>query len=52
MADDGRFTIIIAAPNVVRAVRLVTGPVNHGGGGVGVFECRMSFSHSFETSHW
>ena len=51
MADDGRFTIIIAAPNAVRAVRLVTGPVNPGGG-AGVFECCMSFSCSFESSHW
>ena len=38
MADDDRLTIIIAAPNAVMAVRLVTGPVDHGGG-AGIFEC-------------
>ncbi|MGD0846521.1 hypothetical protein [Bradyrhizobium sp.] len=43
MADDDRLTIIIATPNAVMAVRLVTGPVDHGWGVV-IFKCRTIFS--------
>jgi len=43
MADDVKWAITIAAPNAVMAVRLVTGPVDHGWG-VGIFECLTIFS--------
>jgi hypothetical protein len=51
MADDGRLPIIIVAPNAAIAVRLVTGPVDHGWG-VGIFECRTVFLHSLDRDHW
>jgi hypothetical protein len=43
MANGEKLAITIAAPNAVMAVRLVTGPVNHGWG-FGIFERCTGFS--------
>jgi hypothetical protein len=51
MADDDRWTITIAAPIAVMAVRLVPGPLDHGWG-VGIFKCRTIFSILFDVDHW
>ncbi|WP_291560583.1 hypothetical protein [Bradyrhizobium sp.] len=46
-----RLANIVAAPNAAMAVRLATGPVDHGCG-VGIFECRTIFLHSFDVDDW
>ena len=43
MANGEKLAITIAAPNAVMAVRLVTGPVNHGWS-LGIFERCTGFS--------